>query len=74
MTLKRGAAATLWFFTGWMLGAMAVFAVDLPMWLAPAAGTLAAVGVAMDPLGLVWRPRSPRSSANLPVEPAHLTD
>lgn len=41
--LKRIGLVILWFFAGWVCGAMAAFALGLPVWLAP----IVAVGAAV---------------------------
>jgi len=61
MSTKRIAAASLWFVTGWMLGAMAAFAFGLPTALSPALGVLSAILVVADPAGLLWSSRSERA-------------
>ena len=57
MSTKRIAAASLWFVAGWMLGAMAAFALNLPTALAPALGVLSAILIVADPAGLLWQLR-----------------
>jgi hypothetical protein len=60
MNTKRIAAASLWFVTGWMLGAMAALALSLPTTLAPSLGALSAILVFADPSRLLWYPRPER--------------
>lgn len=57
MSTKRIAAASLWFVAGWMLGAMAAFALSLPTALAPSLGVLSAILVFADPARLLWSSR-----------------
>jgi hypothetical protein len=64
---KRFAAAILWFYTGWSVGAFVAFAVGLPSDLAPILGILAAVFVAGDPRRIIWtRPAIANGAAMLP--------
>jgi hypothetical protein len=51
---KRFAAAVLWFYAGWVVGAMFAFAAGLTPIVAPMIGLLAAAMVARDPLSVVW--------------------
>ena len=51
---KRIIATSLWFLTGWMVGAMAAFGVGLPSWIAPVTALCVATVVAIDPAGWFW--------------------
>lgn len=64
---KRFAAAVLWFYTGWFVGAFVAYAAGLSPLLGPILGTAAAALVAGDPRHLIWtrRPVS-RGTAMLP--------
>jgi hypothetical protein len=59
---KRILAAILWLFAGWYLGNLAAFQFGLPDLFGPVLGTIAAVVVAGDPLGLLWA-RADRAAA-----------
>ncbi len=52
---KRLVAGILWLFAGWYLGNIAAFELGLSDALGPALGVLAALVIAGDPLGLIWR-------------------
>lgn len=68
MSTKRIVATVLWFLTGWMLGSMAAFALDLPTALAPIAGTLVAIFVFADPARLMWAARTPAPAPLMSLE------
>ena len=51
---KRIVAAPLWFLTGWMVGAMAAFALGLPSWLPGLCAVSVALLVVIDPAGWFW--------------------
>jgi hypothetical protein len=51
---KRAAAAILWFYTGWFVGASVAFLTGLSPVLGPILGTAAAAIVAVDPRQLIW--------------------
>ena len=55
--MKRITLTTLWFFAGWVIGAMTAFVLGLPELVAPVAAITAAV-IAYRPAWLVaaWRP------------------
>lgn len=63
---KRAAAAILWFYAGWFVGAAVAFVAGLSPALGPILGTAAAAIVAVDPRQLFWaRPsRRPAGHAN----------
>ena len=64
---KRAAAAVLWFFSGWFVGAFVAFAAGLSPALAPILGTAAAAIVAGDPRRMIWARRAiSRGTAMLP--------
>ena len=67
MSTKRIAATILWFVTGWMLGAMAAFALDLPAVLAPTLGILSGILIFTDPARLMWS-RRPTLVPEAPAE------
>ena len=57
---KRAAAAILWFYTGWFVGASVAFLTGLSPVLGPILGTAAAAIVAGDPRQMIWaRPSLP---------------
>ena len=57
---KRAAAAVLWFYTGWFVGAFVAFAAGLSPALGPILGVAAASIIAVDPRRLIWtRPATP---------------
>ena len=64
---KRIAATILWFYAGWVVGALFAFATGLTPALAPILGTAAAAIIAGDPRHMIWarRPVS-RGTAMLP--------
>jgi hypothetical protein len=71
MNTKRIAAASLWFVTGWMLGAMAAFALSLPTILAPSLAVLSAILVVADPARVLWSSRTERAlRATAHMEPS----
>ncbi len=51
---KRIAAAVLWFYAGWVTGALVAFAAGLSPALAPILGAAGAMIVAGDPRGIIW--------------------
>ena len=51
---KRAAAAVLWFYTGWFVGAVVAFVAGLSPALGPILGTAAAAIVAIDPRHMIW--------------------
>jgi hypothetical protein len=51
---KRAAAAILWFYAGWFVGASAAFATGLSPVLAPVLATAAAAIFAGDPRRMIW--------------------
>lgn len=59
---KRAAAAILWFYTGWFVGAFVAFAAGLSPVLAPVLGFAAAALVAGDPRRMIWTQRRAISS------------
>lgn len=63
---KRFMAAGLWLFSGWYLGAFVAHALGISALLGPALGLTAALLIAGDPRGLIWRPsiREPQSEAS----------
>ena len=59
---KRLVAGILWLFAGWYLGNIVAFQLGLSDALGPALGVAAALAIAGDPLGLIWK-RAARSTA-----------
>jgi hypothetical protein len=51
---KRMAAAILWFYAAWFVGAAVAFAMGLSPALAPIMATAAAAIIAVDPRRLIW--------------------
>lgn len=51
---KRIAAAVLWFFALWYLGAFIAFVLGVPDLLGPVLGVAGAALIAGDPLGAIW--------------------
>jgi hypothetical protein len=51
---KRAAAAILWFYTGWFVGAFVAFAAGLPPVLGPILAIAAAAIFAGDPRRMIW--------------------
>lgn len=51
---KRAAAAILWFYTGWFVGAFVAFVTGLPPAAGPILGIAAALVVAGDPRHVIW--------------------
>lgn len=64
---KRIAAAILWFYAGWVIGALLAFAIGLTPALAPIIGTAAAAIVAGDPRRLIWSRAPARDDRTAPV-------
>ena len=60
---KRAAAAFLWFYAGWFVGAVFAFTTGLSEALGPILGTAAAAIVAGDPRRIIWA-RATRSPAS----------
>lgn len=54
---KRVAAAILWFYTGWFVGAFVAFTAGVSPILGPILGTLAAAVIAGDPRHMIWTQR-----------------
>jgi hypothetical protein len=52
--MKRIAAAVLWFYAGWVAGAMLAFVLGISVALAPIVAVTAAALVAGDPRRLIW--------------------
>ena len=52
--MKRIAAAVLWFYAGWVAGAMLAFVLGISVVLAPIVAVTAAGLVAGDPRRLIW--------------------
>lgn len=63
---KRAAAAMLWFYAAWYLGAMVAYVLDLSPALGPILGTASAAIVAGDPRRIIWS-RASRSPATAKV-------
>lgn len=61
---KRIAAVPLWFLTGWMVGAMAAFALGWPSWFAVLTAVAVALVVAIDPAGWFWARPAHTASAS----------
>jgi hypothetical protein len=55
---KRVAAAILWFFAAWYLGAFIALLLGVSEILGPILGITAAVLFAGDPLGVIWTERA----------------
>ncbi|MBA2718062.1 MAG: hypothetical protein H0U52_02300 [Chloroflexi bacterium] len=51
---KRIAASILWFYAGWVVGALFAFATDLTPALAPILATTAVAIIAGDPRRIIW--------------------
>ena len=68
---KRIAAAILWFYAGWVVGAMFAFVTGLPPVLAPILATAAAAVVAGDPRRLIWSV-APRDDRSAPATSRHV--
>lgn len=51
---KRIAAAVLWFYTGWFVGAFLAFALNITPALSPILATAAAAIIAGDPRRIIW--------------------
>ena len=51
---KRLVTAILWSVTGWCLGAMVGFALDIGLALAPILAVASGLLIAADPLGVLW--------------------
>ena len=71
--MKRIAASVLWFYAGWVAGAMLAFVLGI----SPILGTAAAALIAGDPRGIIWtktpkttRPASPSTSGRALGNPA----
>ena len=75
-SMKRIAAAPLWFLVGWYLGSVVAFALGLGGFLAPIAALGLSAFVVIDPGQLIWArreqplpaPSTPRTAA---VDPSH---
>jgi hypothetical protein len=52
---KRLASGVLWLFAGWYLGNLVAFQLSVSMLIGPLLGVLAALAVAGDPFGLIWK-------------------
>ena len=53
---KRYTSGILWFLAGWFVGAFAAFAAGADVPLGPLFGLVAALFVAIDPMGIIWAP------------------
>jgi hypothetical protein len=65
---KRAAAAILWFYTGWFVGAFVAFLVGTSPILGPIIGTAAAAIVAIDPRQMIWARASLGAAGQAPVQ------
>ena len=61
---KRIASGVLWLLAGWYLGNLLAYHAGWNMLFGPALGIAAAVIVAGDPFGLLWRRAASRSAAD----------
>jgi hypothetical protein len=52
---KRALASVLWFYASWYAWAMVASFTDLPGAFGPLVGAVAALFVALDPLGRIWK-------------------
>ena len=52
---KRVLAAGLWLFSGWYLGAFIAWVLGISALLGPALGITAAILIAGDPRGIIWK-------------------
>ena len=55
---KQRIAAVLWFFTGWMIGGMAIVLADLPAWTGLACALAFGTATFIDPLGVFQAKRA----------------
>lgn len=67
---KRIAAAVLWFFALWYLGAFIAFVLGVPDLLGPVLGLAGAALIAGDPLGVIWTRTTSESVTAEPPSPA----
>jgi hypothetical protein len=56
---KRALSAILWFYCGWYAGAMLAHVAGVSPLLGPIVGAAAALLIAGDPRGIIWRPKAP---------------
>lgn len=71
---RRLVVVPLWSLTGWMVGAMAAFVLDLPAWIALMTAVAVAAVVALDPAGWFWvRPEADWSGRSARHRPAVLS-
>jgi hypothetical protein len=68
---KRAAAAVLWFYAGWFVGAIVAFAAGLPPVLGPVLGVAAATFVAADPRHMIWTGPAAARTATPAVSATH---
>jgi len=61
---KRVAAGVLWLFAGWYLGNLIAYHLGLSDVFGPVLGIVAAVMVAGDPFGLLWRRAAARTGSD----------
>ncbi len=61
---KRVAAGVLWLFAGWYLGNLIAYHLGLSDLFGPVLGIVAAVMVAGDPFGLLWRRAAARTASD----------
>jgi hypothetical protein len=61
---KRVVAGVLWLFAGWYLGNLIAYHLGLSDLFGPVLGIAAAVMVAGDPFGLLWRRAAPASGVD----------
>ena len=69
MMAKRIIATFLWFYSGLLVGSFAVFVLSLPSVLALPVAVLAAMFVALDPMGLFWTRRAKTQPSTAVMEP-----
>jgi hypothetical protein len=51
---KRALATVLWFYTGWVIGALVTWALSLAVPIGPFLAVAAAAVVAIDPRHVIW--------------------
>jgi hypothetical protein len=54
---KRALATVLWFYTGWVFGALISWVLGLALPLGPVVATAAGAVVAIDPRHVIWEQR-----------------
>lgn len=67
---KRIAAAVLWFFALWYLGAFIAFVLGVPDLLGPVLGLAGAALIGGDPLGVIWTRTKAEPARAEPLSPA----